>query len=105
MAGTPDAGIRLEVPQHLQSSLKALEAVSYALKQKHPNMRRNVRFDDSMLDLVLDFCVDPTDPDPQWKKIRPAQAAQVRAKTLQKSRAAEELTSDDLDSLLGQPSP
>ena len=100
MAGTPDAGIRLEVPQHLQSSLKALEAVSYALKQKNLNMRRNVWFDDSVLDLV-----DPTDPDPQWKKICPAQAAQVRAKALQKSRAAEELTSDDLDSMLGQPSP
>ena len=59
LAGSPEAGIRLEIPQYLQPSLKSLEAVSYALKKKFPGIRRNIKFDDEKLDLVLDFCTDP----------------------------------------------
>ena len=59
LAGDVGAGIRLEILGFLQSSLKALEAVSFALKQKHPKMRRNVKFDDIEMDLVLDFSLDP----------------------------------------------
>ena len=105
LAGCPDAGIRLEVPQHLQSSLKALEAVSYAPKQKNPGMRRNVWYDDSTVDLMLDFCLDPSELEPQWKKIHPDQSVIVRAKTASRSRSTEELISTDLDSLLGLQTP
>ena len=59
LAGDTDAGIRLEVPGFLQPSLKALEAVSFRLKQKNPKMRRNVKFDEAVMDLVLDFSLDP----------------------------------------------
>ena len=79
LAGDPDAGIRLEIPGHLQTSLKALEAVSFGLKQKNPKMRRNVKFDDAELDLVLDFSLDPDGGAP-WRKIRPAQAIAAKAK-------------------------
>ena len=39
LAACPDAGMRLEIPQYLQPSLKALETVSYNLKQKHAGIR------------------------------------------------------------------
>ena len=46
LAGTRDAGVRLEIPQSMQPSLKALESVSFHLKQKYPGMRRNIKFND-----------------------------------------------------------
>ena len=95
LAGDPDAGIRLEIPGHLQTSLKALEAVSFGLKQ--PKMRRNVKFDDAELDLVLDFSLDPDGGAP-WRKIRPAQAITAKAK-LGKSGAGE-VNDDELDTML-----
>ena len=71
LAGCPDSGIRLEIPPFLQTSLKSLESVSYAIKKKFPSTRRNIKFDDEHLDLVLDFCTDPSDDDQSWKKVRP----------------------------------
>ena len=59
LAGHDDAGIRLEIPSFLQPSLKALEAVSYNLKKKNPDIKRNIKFDDGEMDLVLDFCLSP----------------------------------------------
>ena len=46
LAGDPDAGVRLEIPHGLQSNLKALESVSYNLKKKYPDLRRNIKFDE-----------------------------------------------------------
>ena len=69
LGGDPGAGVRLEIPQFLQSSLKALESVSFALKKKHPNTRRNIKFDDERMDLVLDFCLEPSEDDARWRKI------------------------------------
>ena len=51
-----DYGVRLELPDHLKSAMKALQAVSYEVKKKYPQARRNVLFDDETMDLVLDFC-------------------------------------------------
>ena len=49
LAGDREAGIRLEVPRSLQGSLKALEAISFALKKTNPSLRRNVKFYDCLL--------------------------------------------------------
>ena len=45
LAGSPEAGIRLEIPQFLQPSLKSLESVSYSLKKKFPATRSNIKFE------------------------------------------------------------
>ena len=63
LAGT-SAGIRFEIPAWLQPSLKTLESLSYNLKQKNTDMRRNIKFDDHAMDLVIDFCPAP-DADPR----------------------------------------
>ena len=103
LAGHADAGIRLEIPHALQPSLKALEAVSYRLKQNYPDVRRNIKFDDLEKDLVLDFCTDPSTNQP-WKKVRPAQA-KAMVKKMKKngsSGQSEEMSENDLERMLGE---
>ena len=98
-----DAGVRLEIPTFLQPSLKALEAVSYNLMQKHSDIRRNIEFDDGELDLVLDFCTSSADGGPWWK-VRPAQAKVLKQKLLKKQGTTMEVTSDELEQMLGESS-
>ena len=105
LAGCSDAGIRLEIPQYLQPSLKALETVSYNLKQKNPMVKRNIKFDDAEMDLVLDFCMDPGVDDPRWRKVRPAQAKVLKAALGKNVGVTTEVTTDELEQMLdvGQP--
>ena len=100
LAGDDAAGIRLEIPRGLQDSLKALEAVSYALKKKNPGLKRNIKFDDDCLDLVLDFCIDPEGGAP-WRKLRPEQARVAKRKMIGPSTEAMQVGADELDGLLG----
>ena len=94
-----EAGIRLEIPHSLQPSLKALEVVSYKLKKKYPDIKRNTKFDDHERDLVLDFCTDPSTNQP-WRKARPAQAKALKSKLTGAEQAAE-VTEDELDQMIG----
>ena len=55
LAGKPSHGMRLEIPEHLRPSLRNLESVSYDLKKRNPNLKRNKKFDDAVMDLVLDI--------------------------------------------------
>ena len=66
----------MEIPYSLQPSLKALEALSYNLKQKNQKMKRNIRFDDMAKDLALDFNTDPETS--SWRRVSGAQALQVK---------------------------
>ena len=101
LAGNPDAGMRLEVPNFLQASLKALEAVSFNLKKKHPEIKRNIKFNDGDMDLVLDFCTNPGVDGAQWRKVLPAQAKLIKSTLGKKSGRSMEVTSDELELLLG----
>ena len=66
-----DYGVRLELPNHLKSTMKTLQAVSFELKTKFPLSRRNVLFDDEAMDLVLDFTAGEDKP---WRRITSKQA-------------------------------
>ena len=93
LAGDDQSGIRLEVPHHLMKNFKSLEAASYRLRQKYPNIRRNIKFDDEVCDVVLEFRIQEGD---QWKRLRPHQA-----KELQRSEGGtEEMSASDITSLL-----
>ena len=70
-------GLRLEVPDHLWPSFRILQSVGYELKQRNPNMKRNVLFDDDNCDLKLDVCTAPNQP---WRTIYPEGAKQSLAK-------------------------
>ena len=68
-------GLRLEVPDHLWPSFRVLQRVAYELKQKNPDLKRNVLFDDDNLDLKLDVCINS-----EWKTIYPEGARSSLAK-------------------------
>ena len=55
LAGKKDKGMRLEIPESLRPSLRALESMSYLLKQANPTLKRNIKYDDEVLDLVMDI--------------------------------------------------
>ena len=50
-----DAGMRLHIPDHLQRQFRALMNLSFDLKKRHPELKRNVKFDDDTLGLFLDI--------------------------------------------------
>ena len=92
-----DYGIRLELPNHLKSAMKVLQSVSYDLKQRHPESRRNVLFDDEAMDLVLDVCIDGQ----TWRRITTAQA-KTRSKKTKAKKTSDRMNLDEeeLDKLL-----
>ena len=71
LAGDRQSGMRLHVPGHLEPNFKALERLSYALKQRFQTLKRNIKFDDANMDLRLDF---QTDPQSEWRIVLPEQA-------------------------------
>ena len=79
LGGSSDAGIRLEIPQSMKPSLKALEAVSFNLKKKHPKIKRSIKFEDGDMDLILDFNTDP-DANGPWRHVTAAQAKIMKSK-------------------------
>ena len=96
LGGEAGFGIRHEIPNALQTSLKALEALSFHLKQKHPGIKRNIKFDDVAKDLVLDFSLNPESGD--WKRVSAVQAVQMKSKF---SRGKAAVTNNELEDLLG----
>ena len=91
-----DYGVRLEVPNHLKSDMKLLQSVSYDLKQRHPEARRNVLYDDEVTELVLDFCLREGQP---WRRLTAGQAKLRKRGGRQPTNF--KLRSDELDEILG----
>ena len=98
LAGDSEAGIRLEVPTRLQPSLKALEAVSFSLKQKNKDTKRSIKFDDQSMDLILDFNTKPDDPASPWRRVTADQAKQMKPK-LKNGGATTTVSNEELENL------
>ena len=49
-----EAGMRLEVPNHLQKSFRMLMNLAFDMKQKNPDLRRNIKFDEEELSLFME---------------------------------------------------
>ena len=76
------------------ANFKALNAASYRLKQRYKDCRRNVKFDDEDIDLVLDFKIsDKTG----WEKLKPTQARKLLAED---GGMAERMSTADMTKLL-----
>ena len=101
LAGDRDAGVRLEIPYYLKPSLKALESVSYSLKKKFPDVRRNIRFDDENMNLALDFNTDP-EGSGNWRRLTPDQATKLRKKMGPGQGQTAAITSDEVLTMLGE---
>ena len=72
LAGQREVGMAIHVPGHLMDSMVALNGLGYSIKQKKPDTKRAVKFDDARQDLYLDVCIDGN-----WKRIGPKEARQV----------------------------
>ena len=77
--------------------MKAIQTVSYDIKQRHPSARRNVLFDDSTMDLVLDFCLGEGG---QWKRSSSKQAL-ARKDRSRGTAASKKVDEAELDGILG----
>ena len=93
LAGDRGSGIRLEIPVHLMNNFRALNQAGYRLKKKHPNCRRNVKFDDETCDVIMEFRIDE---ESSWKWLRPDQARQLGGGDNRR-----DVTAADLAELLG----
>ena len=88
------AGMRLHVPDHLQRDFRTLMNVSYDLKKRHTELRRNVKFDEEDKGLFMDIRLDEGS---EWKRVKPEHAA-AAAKRRNRTK---DLDAKDLRSLLG----
>ena len=89
------AGMRLHVPDHLQKDFRTLMNLSYDLKQKHPALKRNVKFDEDDGGLFMDLKLSD---ESEWKRVKPSHAAAANKRRKNKTRTLEE---DELKELLG----
>ena len=92
-----DYGIRLELPNRMKTDMAALQSVSYEIRQKFPEARRNVLFDDDKMALVLDFRTLEGRP---WRRM-----TAVQAKERKKSRKSDGklgLEAGEIDEILDQ---
>ena len=69
-------GLQLEAPDHLRSHYQSFQKLGFQIKAKHPELKRNVKFDDVDMALVMDIQVSPSS---DWKTI-----THTEAKTLLK---------------------
>ena len=92
LAGQREVGMSIHVPGYLMDNFTALNSLGYSIKQKNPDTKRSVKFDDNKQDLYLDACIGG-----QWRRIGPQEAKQVlkavpSANSLGMSITVEELT-------------
>ena len=93
------AGMRLAVPDHLQKEFKLLMSLSYDLKQKHADLKRNIKFDETNLSLFMDVQFKRDGP---WRRIRPEQAKDAATRKMSKQTDTQDLDPAELRDLLGR---
>ena len=86
-------GVQIEPPDHLRSHFQAFQRLAFQLKRKNPLLRRNVKFYDTELSLIMDVKVNP---ESDWKSILYEQAREI----LKKTRArTESFSLEELESM------
>ena len=96
-----DFGIRLEIPNYMKSDMAALQSVSYEIRQKYPESRRNVLFCDESMELVLDFSVAQGE---SWRRMTSTQARERKKKSSAKVTGGRfGLAAGEIDTLLDSP--
>ena len=93
-----EVGIRLEIPNRLRSSMKALQSLSFDIKTKHTTARRNILFDDESMDLVLDFSLGEGQA---WRRVSSAQAKEKMKRRGGAQPGNMRINDSELDDVLG----
>ena len=73
-----NTGVQIEPPDHLRNHYQAFQRLAFQLKRKNSNLRRNVKFYDADLCLVMDVKISP---DSDWKSVTYEQAREILKKT------------------------
>ena len=92
-----EAGMKIHLPDHLKANFRHLDGVCFDLKKKYKSLKRNIKFDDDVLDLYADVQLEP---DTAWKRLLPSDARISRAAGRFLPESAS-LTPDVLSNLLG----
>ena len=92
------AGVRLELPDHLQKDFHLLMNLAYDMKQRNRDQRRNIKFDEKDAGLYMDVQVEK---DGQWKRIKPVQAKGLAGR---RRGGPEAMDEEELKSLVGSDS-
>ena len=93
-----EAGMRLEIPDHLQKDFKSLMALAYDIKKTNPDLRRNVKFDEDNQGIYMDI---QTKKEGAWRRVRPEQARTAGTRSRRRSGGPDDMDDDELRSLLG----
>ena len=88
------AGMRLQIPDHLQKTFRSLMNLSYELKKRNPDLRRSIKFDEDTMSMFMDI---QTTTGGNWRRVEPEQAAKFNA---DKRVGASPIGSEELDELL-----
>ena len=96
-----EAGMRLQIPDTLQKDFKALMSVAYDMKRSNKDLRRNVKFDEEDMGLLMDL---QTHKEGEWKRIKPAQAYRILQARKKKIDGPSNMDDDEIRSLIGDES-
>ena len=87
--------MKLHVPDHLRRDFQTLMNLSYDLKKKNPDLKRNIKFDEDDLGLYMDLKLRK---DGQWNRVKPSQA--LAANKNRGRSVTKELVENDIRELL-----
>ena len=100
LSGTDrSVGLQLEAPDHLRSHYQLFQKLGYNIKSKHPGLKRNVKFDDLEMALVMDI---KTSVNSDWKTLSYAEAKDLLKRTKKITPVNKKA---ELDSLVNLASP
>ena len=91
-----EAGMRLHVPDHLQKAFKALMNLSYDLKKKNNDLKRNIKFDEDTLSMFMDI---QTKAGGDWRRVDADRAIKMTAG--RRATVVTAIGEDELDEMLG----
>ena len=90
-------GLRPHFPGFLVDTFRMFESIGYYLRSGDQNIRRAVKFDDGVMDLVMDVKLGE-----EWKRIRPAEARKTIEENPHIKNGPEEISSETLSELLAK---
>ena len=69
LATLKGVGVSIHVPGHLLDNYYALSSIGYNIRQNQEGVKRSIKYDDSVQDLILDIFIGG-----KWRRIHPGEA-------------------------------
>ena len=74
LKGSADAGIQMEVPDFLRGRFQTFQSLAFEMKKKNPALRRNIKFLDAEMELVMDVKLNA---ESDWKTVQYEDASAI----------------------------